>query len=71
MLSQLDFSDPWCRMFYLQFLLIAAHLNRDNVDEWLHLAEMSVENKRLNQAISCYDRGMSVTVRCLGGVCFV
>ena len=45
---------------WFQFLLIAAHLNRDNADEWVQLAEMSLDQGNEAQALSCYNRGISL-----------
>lgn len=41
----------------LQFGLIAAHLNPSDCDEWLKLAEMSLEQENIKQAIICYSKG--------------
>lgn len=44
----------------LQFGLIAAHLNPSNTEEWVRLAEMSLEQDNIKQAVFCYTKG-SVT----------
>lgn len=41
----------------LQFELIAAHLNPSNTEEWVRLAEMSLEQDNIKQAIFCYTKG--------------
>ena len=41
----------------LQFLLIAAHLNPTDSEEWVKLAEMSLDADNVKQAITCYDKG--------------
>lgn len=41
----------------LQFGLIAAHLNPSDCDEWVRLAEMSLEQDNIRQAIVCYSKG--------------
>lgn len=41
----------------LQFGLIAAHLNPSDCDEWLKLADMSLERENVKQAIICYSKG--------------
>lgn len=41
----------------LQFGLIAAHLNPSDSDEWIRLAEMSLEQDNIRQAIVCYTKG--------------
>lgn len=41
----------------LQFGLIAAHLNPSDCDEWLKLADMSLEQENIKQAIICYSKG--------------
>ncbi|KAM9454601.1 general transcription factor 3C polypeptide 3 [Clarias gariepinus] len=42
----------------LQFGLIAAHLNPSDCDEWLKLAEMSLEQDNVKQAIICYSKAI-------------
>ena len=46
---------------YFQFSLIAAHLNPSDSEEWVRLAEMSLEADNVRQAISCYDKGRKDT----------
>ena len=41
----------------LQFELIAAHLNPSDTEEWVRLAEMSLEQDNIKQAIFCYTIG--------------
>lgn len=41
----------------LQFALIAAHLNPSDSEEWIRLAEMSLEQDNIRQAILCYTKG--------------
>lgn len=45
----------------LQFGLIAAHLNPSDSEEWIRLAEMSLEQDNIRQAIVCYTKGQSDT----------
>nr|XP_006815709.1 PREDICTED: general transcription factor 3C polypeptide 3-like [Saccoglossus kowalevskii] len=40
----------------LQFSLIAAHLSPRDVEEWIKLAEMSLEQDNIKQAILCYSK---------------
>ncbi|KAK7893277.1 hypothetical protein WMY93_022429 [Mugilogobius chulae] len=42
----------------LQFGLIAAHLNPSDCDEWIRLAEMSLEQDNIRQAIFCYSKAI-------------
>ncbi|XP_060754465.1 general transcription factor 3C polypeptide 3 isoform X2 [Neoarius graeffei] len=42
----------------LQFGLIAAHLNPSDCDEWLKLADMSLEQENVKQAIICYSKAI-------------
>lgn len=44
----------------LQFGLIAAHLNPSDSDEWVRLAEMSLEQDNIRQAVVCYTKGQSM-----------
>lgn len=41
----------------LQFGLIAAHLNPSDCEEWIRLADMSLEQDNVRQAIICYTKG--------------
>ena len=44
--------------FPLQFFLIAAYLSKsDDVEEWLKLAMMSLEQDNFDQALTCYNQG--------------
>ncbi|XP_051982607.1 general transcription factor 3C polypeptide 3 [Xyrauchen texanus] len=42
----------------LQFGLIAAHLNPSDCEEWVKLAEMSLEQENVKQAIICYTKAI-------------
>ncbi|XP_005748128.1 general transcription factor 3C polypeptide 3 isoform X1 [Pundamilia nyererei] len=42
----------------LQFGLIAAHLNPSDCEEWIRLAEMSLEQDNIQQAIICYSKAI-------------
>ncbi|XP_008298684.1 general transcription factor 3C polypeptide 3 [Stegastes partitus] len=42
----------------LQFGLIAAHLNPSDCEEWIRLAEMSLEQDNIQQAILCYTKAI-------------
>lgn len=42
----------------LQFSLISAHLSPNDAEEWVRLAEMSIECDDLKQAITCYGRAI-------------
>ncbi|XP_028281752.1 general transcription factor 3C polypeptide 3 [Parambassis ranga] len=42
----------------LQFGLIAAHLNPSDCEEWIRLAEMSLEQDNIRQAIICYSKAI-------------
>lgn len=56
----------------LQFGLIAAHLNPSDCDEWIRLAEMSLEQDNIRQAIFCYSKAIkydSTNVRYLWERC--
>lgn len=46
----------------LQFELIAAHLNPSDTEEWVRLAEMSLEQDNIKQAIFCYTKGNGVSI---------
>ena len=41
----------------LQYSLIAAHLSKPDVDEWLRLARISEQKQSYKQAVVCYTRG--------------
>ncbi|XP_047100507.1 general transcription factor 3C polypeptide 3 [Schistocerca piceifrons] len=43
----------------LQFALIAAHLNPNDVDQWVRLAEISEEQGNLRQAATCYSKAIA------------
>lgn len=42
----------------LQFGLIAAHLNPSDCEEWIRLAEMSLEQDNIRQAVICYTKAI-------------
>ncbi|XP_076017992.1 general transcription factor 3C polypeptide 3 [Genypterus blacodes] len=42
----------------LQFGLIAAHLNPSDCEEWIRLAEMSLEQDNIPQAVVCYSKAI-------------
>ncbi|XP_072235438.1 general transcription factor 3C polypeptide 3 isoform X1 [Leuresthes tenuis] len=42
----------------LQFGLIAAHLNPSDCDEWIRLADMSLEQDNIRQAVICYTKAI-------------
>ncbi|XP_034030217.1 general transcription factor 3C polypeptide 3 isoform X2 [Thalassophryne amazonica] len=42
----------------LQFGLIAAHLNPSDSEEWIRMAEMSLEQNNVRQAIICYNKAI-------------
>ncbi|XP_038132374.1 general transcription factor 3C polypeptide 3 isoform X2 [Cyprinodon tularosa] len=42
----------------LQFGLIAAHLNPSDHEEWIRLAEMSLEQDNIRQAVICYSKAI-------------
>ncbi|XP_077587346.1 general transcription factor 3C polypeptide 3 [Stigmatopora nigra] len=42
----------------LQFSLIAAHLNPSDCEEWIRLAEISLEQDNIRQAIVCYNKAV-------------
>ncbi|XP_043581833.1 general transcription factor 3C polypeptide 3-like isoform X2 [Bombus pyrosoma] len=42
----------------LQFALIAAHLNPKDADQWVRLANMSLEGGDIKQAITCYNKAI-------------
>ena len=42
----------------VQFFLIAAYLSKSgDVEEWLKLAMMSLEQNNFDQALTCYNQG--------------
>ncbi|KAL1380810.1 hypothetical protein pipiens_013912 [Culex pipiens pipiens] len=43
---------------FLQFSLIAAHLNPSDVEQWVRIAEISEERGNLDQALTCYSRAI-------------
>ncbi|XP_012163851.1 general transcription factor 3C polypeptide 3 isoform X2 [Bombus terrestris] len=42
----------------LQFALIAAHLSPKDADQWVRLANMSLEGGDIKQAITCYNKAI-------------
>lgn len=45
---------------FMQFTLIAAHLNPTNVDQWIRLADLSLEQGNVKQAITSYTRAIKI-----------
>ncbi|XP_058462779.1 general transcription factor 3C polypeptide 3 [Malaya genurostris] len=43
---------------FLQFSLIAAHLNPSDVEQWVRIAEISEERGNLDQALMCYAKAI-------------
>ncbi|XP_035901705.1 general transcription factor 3C polypeptide 3 [Anopheles stephensi] len=43
---------------YLQYSLIAAHLNPSDSEQWLHVAEIFIERDDVFEALKCYTRGI-------------
>nr|XP_019529322.2 general transcription factor 3C polypeptide 3-like [Aedes albopictus] len=43
---------------FLQFSLIAAHLNPSDIEQWVRIAEISEERGNLSQALMCYARAI-------------
>ncbi|GFR28158.1 general transcription factor 3C polypeptide 3 [Trichonephila clavata] len=41
-----------------QWYLVAAFLNPSDTDEWIRLAELSIEQNEIHQAISCYSKAI-------------
>lgn len=41
---------------YMQFSLIAAHLNPNDSDQWIRIAQVSIEQGNIHQAINCYAK---------------
>lgn len=41
---------------YMQFSLIAAHLNPNDSDQWIRIAQVSLEQGNVAQAINCYAK---------------
>lgn len=44
---------------FMQFMLIAGHLNPSDVDHWIRLAEMYHEAGNLKQAAACYSKAVT------------
>lgn len=42
----------------LQFALIAAHLSPRDADQWVRLANLSLESNNLKQAVTCYSKAI-------------
>ncbi|KAK2171464.1 hypothetical protein NP493_1062g00073 [Ridgeia piscesae] len=42
----------------LQYLLIAAHLNPNDVEEWTRLADMCLDQNNVQQALTCYEKAV-------------
>ena len=47
----------------LQFALIAAHLSPKDADQWIRLANLSLEAKNIKQAITCYSKAIQASSR--------
>ncbi|XP_033229465.1 general transcription factor 3C polypeptide 3 isoform X2 [Belonocnema kinseyi] len=47
----------------LQFALIAAHLSPKDADQWIRLANLSLEAKNIKQAITCYSKAIQASPR--------
>lgn len=45
----------------LQFALIAAHLSPKDADQWIRLANLSLESGDVKQAITCYSRAIQAS----------
>ncbi|XP_036144134.1 uncharacterized protein LOC105834969 isoform X2 [Monomorium pharaonis] len=45
----------------LQFALIAAHLSPKDADQWIRLANLSLENGDIKQAITCYSKAIQAS----------
>lgn len=43
---------------YMQFSLIAAHLNPGDIEQWIRIAQLSVEQGNIKQAINCYMKAI-------------
>lgn len=48
---------------YMQFSLIAAHLNPGDVEQWMRIAQLSVEHGNIKQAINCYMKATKYNPR--------
>ncbi|XP_053687440.1 general transcription factor 3C polypeptide 3 [Sabethes cyaneus] len=48
---------------FLQFSLIAAHLNPSDVEQWVRIAEISEEQGNLDQALTCYAKAIKTDSR--------
>lgn len=47
----------------LQFALIAAHLSPKDADQWIRLANLSIETNNMKQAITCYSKAIQASPR--------
>ncbi|XP_051173690.1 general transcription factor 3C polypeptide 3-like isoform X1 [Leptopilina boulardi] len=47
----------------LQFALIAAHLSPKDADQWIRLANLSIETNNIKQAITCYSKAIQASPR--------
>ncbi|XP_070160553.1 general transcription factor 3C polypeptide 3 isoform X2 [Polyergus mexicanus] len=45
----------------LQFSLIAAHLSPKDADQWIRLANMSLDSNDIKQAITCYSKAIQAS----------
>lgn len=43
---------------YMQFSLIAAHLNPGDIEQWIRIAQLSIEQGNIKQAINCYMKAI-------------
>ncbi|XP_073993171.1 general transcription factor 3C polypeptide 3 [Rhodnius prolixus] len=46
----------------LQMSLVAAHLSSTDVDQWIHLAEMSEKLGHVKQAVTCYTKAINLDI---------
>ncbi|XP_014472178.1 PREDICTED: general transcription factor 3C polypeptide 3 isoform X1 [Dinoponera quadriceps] len=49
----------------LQFALIAAYLNPRDAEQWVRLANLSLENDDIKQAITCYSKAIQASPKCV------
>ncbi|EZA58406.1 hypothetical protein DMN91_006341 [Ooceraea biroi] len=50
----------------LQFALIAAHLSPKDADQWIRLANLSLEGGDMKQAITCYSKAIQASPKDVG-----
>ena len=46
------------KSYLFQYSLIAAYLDPRDEDEWVRLADLTMEQNNVDQAIKCYTNGM-------------